>query len=396
MGSHDFISFPPNLGNLSSRVWLLLGEVQAKIGHLKKIPIPPQNSDLLRYIYFTKGVHGTTAIEGNTFSEEEVGKIIKNEMKAPPSREYQEQQIRNMLNAFNTIADDEIRGNDQMFSLGLLNHYHKLVLENLESILPEETTVGELRAHRVEVGSYLAAPPEDCERLMAAYCDWLNEEQAVPAGYELAWQIVKALVAHVYFAWIHPYGDGNGRMARLLEFAILLRAGAPDIAAHLLSNFYNKTRDMYYKQLQDSHGEYRDGSYPPHGNLQGFIEYALQGFKDELDEQLARIHAMQLGVIWHDYIHKSFPKNPSTTQQRQKRLVLDLTERSLFEPIKLAEIRELTPSIALAYANRTERTLRRDLDKLVEMKLLKSGPEGYLPNTDILMGFFAGARIKSD
>jgi len=396
MGSHDFIRFPPNLQELSSRVWLLLGEVQAKIERIRQIPIPPDESKILRRVYLAKGVHGTTAIEGNTFSEEEVGKIIKNEMKAPPSRQYQEQQIRNMLNAFNTIADDEIRGNDQMFSPGLLNGYHKLVLENLESILSEETAVGELRAHRVEVGSYLAAPPEDCERLMAAYCDWLNEKQAVPAGYELAWQIVKALVAHVYFAWIHPYGDGNGRMARLIEFAILLRAGAPDIAVHLLSNFYNKTRDMYYKQLQDSHGEYRDGSYPRDGNLRGFIEYALQGFKDELDEQLARIHAMQLGVIWHDYIHKSFPKNPSMTQQRQKRLVLDLTERSLFEPIKLAEIRELTPSIALAYANRTERTLRRDLDKLVEMKLLKSGPEGYLPNTDILMGFFAGARIKSD
>jgi len=306
MGSHDFIRFPPNLQELSSRVWLLLGEVQAKIERIRQIPIPPDESKILRRVYLAKGVHGTTAIEGNTFSEEEVGKIIKNEMKAPPSRQYQEQQIRNMLNAFNTIADDEIRGNDQMFSPGLLNGYHKLVLENLESIL------------------------------------------------------------------------------------------APDIAVHLLSNFYNKTRDMYYKQLQDSHGEYRDGSYPRDGNLRGFIEYALQGFKDELDEQLARIHAMQLGVIWHDYIHKSFPKNPSATQQRQKRLVLDLTERSLFEPIKLAEIRELTPSIALAYANRTERTLRRDLDKLVEMKLLKSGPEGYLPNTDILMGFFAGARIKSD
>ncbi len=367
----------------------MLGEIQAKIAHIKNIPIPPADSQSLLELYLTKSVHGTTAIEGNTFSEEDVGKIIKNEMKAPPSRQYQEQQIRNMLNAFNTISDDEIRGNDQMFSLELLHGYHKLVLENLESILSAETAVGKFRAHRVEVGLYLAAPPEDCQRLMAAYCDWLNEAQAVPRGYELAWQIVKALVAHVYFAWIHPYGDGNGRMARLLEFAILLRAGVPDIAAHLLSNFYNKTRDMYYKQLQDSHGEYRDGSYPPVGNLQGFIEYALQGFKDELDEQLDRIHFKQLLVIWHNFIHASFPKMPSAPQQRQKRLVLDLTEHALLNPITLSEMRGLTPAIALAYANRTDRTLQRDLNRLVGMKLLSRVPAGYQPNINLVLRFSA-------
>ena len=71
MGSHDFIKFPPNLGEFSPKTWLLLGEIQAKIEHIKRLPIPRDDSDMLRRMYLTKGVHSTTAIEGNSFSEAE-------------------------------------------------------------------------------------------------------------------------------------------------------------------------------------------------------------------------------------------------------------------------------------------------------------------------------------
>lgn len=396
MGSHDFIKFPPKLGEFSPKTWLLLGEIQAKIKHIKSLPIPPDDSNLLYSIYLAKGVHSTTSIEGNTFEEEEVRKIIKNELKVPPSREYQQQQIDNMVNAFNTIARDEIQGTHKMYSPELLNSYHKIVLDNLADSLAEDVVIGGIRTRRVEVGRYLAAPPEDCARLIDNYCDWLNQDMSALAGYELAAQIVKALVAHVYFAWIHPYDDGNGRMARLIEFTILLRAGVPDIAVHLLSNSYSETRVTYYRQLQDSHGEYRDGSYPPEGNLQGFIEYALQGFKDELDRQFDLIHIMQAKAIWHDFIHVSFPKKSTDAQQRRKRLVLDLTEFRFGQSVKISEMREISAAVALAYNGKTDRTIRRDLNELVKMKLLERDAEGYSPNTDILFAFFAMSRPTSD
>lgn len=397
MGSHDFIKFPPKLGEFSPKTWLLLGEVQAKIVHIKRLPILPDDSDLLYSIYLAKGVHSTTSIEGNSFSEAEVGKIINREMEARPSREYQQRQIDNMVKAFNQARDDEIAGAAPAFSMELLNSYHRLVLDNLDEILGDEVVVGDIRKHRVEVGRYRGAPPEECQRLMEAYCAWLNNESVAPDSYDdyvIAWHIIKALMAHLYFAWIHPYGDGNGRMARLIEFIILLKAGVPDIAAHLPTSFYNRTVTRYYKELQDSHGEYQDGSYPPDGNLQGFIEYSLQGLKDELDKQLSYIHFLQIKVIWHDFIHASFPKKLTEAQQRRKRLALDLTDHRFEKPVKIAEIRELTAAVALAYADKTDHTIKRDVNKLMEMKLLKSVPEGYLPNTDILIGFFVNVKLE--
>ena len=400
MTTHPFISFPPNLGELPSRVWLLLGEIQARIDHIKKLPIPRDESSSLRRMYLTKGVHSTTAIEGNSFSEEEVGRIIEGKLKAPPSREYQQQQIDNMVDAFNTVAKTLLSGSSTPFSLDLLNSYHKIVLNKLNDSLANEVVIGELRTHRVMVGRYLAAPPEDCARLINMYCDWLNQDMPAPDGYEIAVQIVKALVAHVYFAWIHPYGDGNGRMTRLIEFVILLQAGVPDVAAHLLSNFYNKTRDQYYAHLQSSHGEYRDGSYPEKSNLHGFIGYALQGFKDELDEQFSIIHAIQVRIIWHDYIHAEFRKryseNLSPSRQRQKCLILDLTVHRFDEPVTKEQIRDVTTALYLAYAEKNKRMIQRDLNVLVDMELLIHDGTGYKPNTDILLAFFAKTRVEPE
>jgi Fic family protein len=48
-----------------------------------------------------------------------------------------------------------------------------------------------------------------------------------PPGLEIAYSILKAALAHPHLAWIHPFGDSNGRTARLVEFLILLSAVGP-------------------------------------------------------------------------------------------------------------------------------------------------------------------------
>ncbi|NJN71060.1 MAG: hypothetical protein HC801_12855, partial [Nitrospira sp.] len=85
--------------------------------------------------------------------------------------------------------------------------------------------------------------------LFDRFCEWLKKEFCFDSGsqsFEDA--VIQAIVTHVYLEWIHPFGDGNGRTGRLLEFYILLRAGNPDISSHILSNFYNETRAEYYRQ----------------------------------------------------------------------------------------------------------------------------------------------------
>ena len=81
---------------------------------------------------------------------------------------------------------------------------------------------------------------------------------------------MKAVVAHLYIAWIHPFGDGNGRTARLLELQILLGAGFPVPTCQLLSNHYNQTRTEYYREL-DLASHRRSPTE--------FLVYALEGLR---------------------------------------------------------------------------------------------------------------------
>ncbi len=380
---------------------MLLGEVQAKIEHIRNIPILPGDRDELKILYFSRAVHGTTSIEGNTLSAEAVETIVREPRERKLSNDYDEQEVHNVIDALNSIASDVLHGMNEEFSVEYLNRYHRILISDTGSLNCDETEIGTIRQQEVTVGRYRGAPAKECSRLMTKFCDWLNEASYEPRGYvkgyDLAWQTVKAIIAHLYFEWIHPYCDGNGRMGRLIEFQILYRAGVPDIAAHLFSNMYNKRRPQYLEELQDSHGDYNDGSYPSEANIQRFVEFALEGYRRELDEQSSSIYSAQTTVMWHDFIHSRFPKNPSNVEQRRKRLALDLTHpRFQNRSVSFTEIRELTPALAIAYLNKTDRTIRNDIYALLEMKLLQQDKNGYKPNMEILQGFFSPSNSNVD
>jgi Fic family protein len=157
-----------------------------------------------------------------------------------------------------------------------IKEYNRLILAGLE--LEEGVVPGEVAPRRPAVGRYLGPPREDCDHLLAELCDWLNSDAFDPPNDDLVipYAILKAVTAHLYVAWIHYFGDGNGRTARCVELQILVASGRiPTPAGHLPSNHYNITRDEYYRQLDASSREH-DGNPLP------FLAYAVRGFVEEL------------------------------------------------------------------------------------------------------------------
>src|SRR5919202_5399853 len=138
------------------------------------------------------------------------------------------------------------------------------------------------------------------EELLGELCEWLNgpDFTAPTEDWRVPYEIIKAALAHLYLAWVHPFGDGNGRTARLLEFRILLAAGVPSPATHLLSNHYNQTRSEYYRQLARTS---ESG-----GDVMPFIVYAVQGFLDGLREQLKTIRQQQFDDRWEQFVYETF------------------------------------------------------------------------------------------
>lgn len=396
--THTWLTFGLNLSKMDFNFWFLLGAAQSKCRHISGVPMKPDFAQKLYQVSLAKGALATTAIEGNTLSLEEVEARIKKESSLPKSREYLGIEIDNIINAFNYVANTEIdSGKDKKLSVEEIKRYNSMVLKNVDT-LGEEVVPGEIRTYSVTVGNkYLGAPAEDCEFLLEKLCAWINnvtewnglgEDKKVAAG------ILKAIIAHLYFAWIHPFGDGNGRTARLIELKILLDNGIPAAAAHLLSNFYNETRNKYYAILEKT----SKGDGDPHC----FLEYALQGFVDALDVHINTILKEQINVAWINYVYDYFRKNfPSRVGSRRRDLLLEISRIATMddelESVTKNEIQSkiaLNPSLLKKYAD-SQRMLQRDLNELVKIKLLIKNTEAkYQPAFSTILSSYMSPCIN--
>jgi Fic family protein len=384
--SHPWITFSLDLGEQDHRAWLLLGEAESKCEHIAGVPLQPAVARRLNQIYLSKGVHGTTAIEGNTLSEDEVLARVEGDLPLPKSRQYLGTEVDNIVEACNQIVRDVVEGRPLDLTPARVSHFNELVLRELP--LNEGVAPGEIRTHSVGVGQYRGAPAEDCEYLLERLCEWLREMEA-PAPLEFTCNVLKAVLAHLYIAWIHPFGDGNGRTARLIEFQLMVQAGVPVPAAHLLSDHYNRTRDAYYRELARTSRKAASGRYP----IGEFVVYALQGFVDELREQLGVVLQQQMDVTWEHLVHTLFRDQDTPAKRRQKHLVLDLPEEE-FVPVQ--KIPEVSTRVALGYVGKGNKAVTRDLNALREMDLIRRSRQGVIANRQILRAFLPLRRQEGE
>jgi Fic family protein len=249
---------------------------------------------------------------------------------------------------------------------------------------------GKFRAsgHNVVVGTYRPPPGEDVAPLMLRFCEWMKETFRYKEGKQsFPEQVLQAIVAHVYLAMIHPFGDGNGRTARLIEFYILLRAGLPDIASHILSNHYNDTRQEYYRQLDLCVRE-RD--------LSGFIKYAVLGFRDGLRGVLDFVQKNLLEMSWHKFIYDVLDSKKATGKSRaivKRRRTLALC----FPVDKWHTPDDLVVSsgvLAKEYARLSSATLMRDLAELERLELIVKDKDKYKGNIEIMRGYMPMRKAR--
>ncbi len=353
-----------------------LGEIRSKCEHIAGVPLRPLIAEKMHQLFLARGVLGTTAIEGNTLTEEQVLQILEGTLKLPASQEYLQQEVANILRACNEIGEQLQKGLQLPLTVACLKNFNRIALDKLK--VDAEVVPGELRHHSVGVLRYRGAPAEDCEYLLQKLCEWLNSDDFKCSEDDvLVYAIVKAVLAHLYLAWIHPFGDGNGRTARLVEFQIQLAAGVPSPAAHLLSNHYNQTRQEYYRQL--------DRASKSGGDIIPFLEYAIQGLVDGMRAQVELIRTQQWDVAWRNYVHEIFHEKTKAAEIRQRQLALDLS--TMEKPVLLAKLPEISPRLAKAYATRSLKTVHRDVTELEKLGLLDRTPEGVRAKREIILAF---------
>ena len=173
----------------------------------------------------------SNSIEGNTLSMSETKSFLLSGItaKGKPFRDYLE--MRGHNDALHKLYD--IVHKDLKITESLIKEFHKMILvepyaDELAEVNPGEwKTIPNylitLNDERIDFES-----PEDVPRLMSALINWLNNHIDPPKRKRHKYNLHPLLIAagfHVQFIKIHPFGDGNGRMARILTNLIFMLCG---------------------------------------------------------------------------------------------------------------------------------------------------------------------------
>ncbi len=360
------------------------------------LALPPEWREQLDRLNRVRAVHGTTAIEGNPFSEEEVASQISNRLEARTERQLSREQLQ--------IHNAE-RGQEwvkQRFLPGSLPATMEDILA-MQRLITQNSDAGQnvpgcLRTYSVTVGSeemggvHYGAPPERLGKLMEEFISFINSRRFLRHH-----PVVKALLAHFFLVTIHPLGDGNGRVSRLLEAGILFQSEYNVHGFYGLSNYFYRNEAEYKRLLKISR-------YGKPFDVTPFIQFGVRGFAEELTginnfvkNKLNRLVYRQ--TLLQNYNKRVGPRRRVLNNREYDLLIFLLTETEPRDPFSDAPSREMTVSEILEsqyvrsiYRQVTRRTFVRELIRLSQMGFIKFTQGGRSVDSTVELDFGAIAR----
>lgn len=323
------------------------------------LPILPELATKIGPEIMYSSIAGTAAIEGNPITGDDVKKIAQGEDIEIYTQKHK-QEIRNLIDAYHLLSGIETSETPFIISEQLISEIHTIITRDV----PDECNVpGAYRNGPVYVGDDahggIHKPPKilkDIQNLMKAYVEWLNCDAVLQTD-----PFVRAALAHYYFCVIHPFWDGNGRTARLLE-AILLQAANIKYVPRELSNYYYRNVDNYYIAFSQSITLKKDCS--------PFLKFYLEAVVESLS-------SIKESIVF--FIRKFTLRDFYRFEKQNKRITirqLDLLNLLLdgHASVTLKDLHSKTP-FSFLYNKVTTQTARRDLKKLVEQNLLLIGED---------------------
>ena len=215
--------------------------------------LPPEWKDQLDRLNRIRAAHGTTALEGNPLSTAEVGhqlEAIRKPVEDIQTRVTKEQlQIRNAGIAQDWIRQRFVPGTAPLDLNDLFKMHEMVTIESdLDHNIPGRFRTFPVTAGSPEMGGvHYGAPAAELGDLMAEFIRFTNSRKLVAQH-----PVVRALLAHFFLVTIHPFGDGNGRLSRLVEAGILYQGGYNVHGFYGLSNYFYQNQTRYMTLLQES------------------------------------------------------------------------------------------------------------------------------------------------
>ena len=280
---------------VASRVYRLLEEISVIKEQIRssviKVPwVPSLVKDAM-----ARAAWGSTAIEGCTLSLEAVKGLIEGKK----ALGYPSKHVRMAQNYLAALEWLQNREKAARITEKDVLYLHKLMAEGACADGP----IGAYRKLNVRAGLHVGAPWRQVPGLMHDMLHWLNTKaDELPA-------VFSSSILHLRFVGIHPFRDGNGRLARALATWQLYRAGFDTLHVFALDEVLLENRNLYIKALQRVQVEGED--------LGTWLEFMSEALLETLERVRGRITSLGLK-------EKGLPVSLTL---RQEKLLRTLRER---------------------------------------------------------------------
>ena len=313
-----------------------LEELFYKLGQLQTVEKFMNDSDskeLLLDVLEDETV-ATSAIEGEMLQRSSVRSSISKILRLGFEDDYTHT---NQTDALVEIIIDAKQNSNEPLSKDRLMTWHKALFPT-----------GQSGFKKIQVGLYRV----DADEMMSQYLVWLNEE--VDAS-EI---IYKAAIAHLWFLLIHPFDDGNGRIARAISDYVLSKSNLVNANFYSVATTIAVHRKEYYQTLDRVC--VRDDL-----DVTLWMEWFVELLTESIEQTLIKVQTVKTkAMFWDKHINTKL-------NDRQKKVIL-----KMLASLPLEFEGGMKVSKYLSITKTTRLTSSRDLSDLVEKGVMQSHGSG--------------------
>jgi len=260
--SYDTIIYMKPPFKITSTITNLIAEISKLLGSLEattlNIPGPK-----LRKKNKIKTIKSTLAIEGHTFTEDQITAVLENKKVLGSSKEVLE--VKNAIELYEMIDQFESHKTSDFLKA------HKVLMKGLVD------NAGKYRAKNVGVFSgtkvkHIAPKPIFVSELITNTFSWMKKEKELHP-------LILSSIIHYEIEFIHPFEDGNGRMGRFWQ-ALILKEYDKFFKYVPVESLIEKNQIKYYKALEMSDKA---------GDSTAFVEFMLIVIKESLIEMSSEL-----------------------------------------------------------------------------------------------------------
>lgn len=291
---------------VTNKILKNIGRIDAAREVILNAPLVPAWEAKFRKEAVERMIHHGTHLEGNPLTEEEVRDVLEGQEVVARDRDIQEiLNYRNVLKFVDAIALQIGSGGRYQFTYETILEIHRLTTEK---ILPPEVP-GHFRIRQVVIKntrtgeiSYTPPPAAELPYLVEDLVNWINSDDARDTH-----PVIKAGIIHYELARIHPFSDGNGRVARAVATLVMFLDGYDIRKFFSLEEYFDENPLDYYLTLQAVSNQLVLDTHER--DLTPWLEYFVEGVAVEMNRIKERVQRISIDARIKDKLGEQLMLN---------------------------------------------------------------------------------------